>query len=463
MSTVLNAAKTIRYDPEYFQKQHLVDAELVRQNSNTFQAASELGIRVDASAFYPSIEAYYDTGDVPFYRVGDVEGIIDVEKATRIPIEICSRFLTLKTVKPGDILFTKGGAIDRTGYVTSEGAVSRDLIFLNTSCISRSKRLLLFTYFRTAFFRRMLLRSSSQTTQPHLTITLVRELPFFSGSSQIAETVASTVTAAFQYTDVAVRQVHEAEGILFSALGLAGWDPPKPLSYTARAKEVFAARRMDAQFFSIKFDELRKRLLASGAKLKTIRDIRFFNSRGLQPEYVPDGNVYVVNSRHILEARIDYENFERTNRKWLRINERAQLQSGDILTYTTGAKIGRTAHFQFSNSAVASNHVNILRLSEGDPEYVAFVMNSLIGRLQTERYCSGTAQPELYPGDIDKFIVPFIPAAIQTTITNKLQRSEELRSRSRRLLDIATRSVEIAVEEGESAAINFLDQAGNAS
>ena len=76
--------------------------------------------------------------------------------------------------------------------------------------------------------------------------------------------------------------------------------------------------------------------------------------------------MYVINSRHILEARVDYEGLERTSTEWLKINERARLQPGDILTYTTGAKIGRTAHFALSDPAVASNHVNILRLSKGN-------------------------------------------------------------------------------------------------
>ena len=173
----------------------------------------------------------------------------------------------------------------------------------------------------------------------------------------------------------------EAEDTLLKALGLADWTPPEPLSYTARASDAFAARRLDAQYFSSKFDELIQRLSANVTRMETIRDIRSYNARGLQPKYVPEGSVYVVNSRHILEARVDYEGLERTTTEWLKTNERARLQCSDILTYTTGAKIGRTAHFSLSDPAVASNHVNILRLRKGNPEYVAFVMNSLVGRL----------------------------------------------------------------------------------
>jgi len=63
--------------------------------------------------------------------------------------------------------------------VTEEAAASRDLIFLNSSILSNRDRLFLYIYAQTAFFNRQLLRSSSQTAQPHLTITLVRNLPTF--------------------------------------------------------------------------------------------------------------------------------------------------------------------------------------------------------------------------------------------------------------------------------------------
>ena len=431
----------------------------VRDKADEFQTLSDLRIGVDASAFYPSIQEFYDSGELPFYRVGDVDEMVEVERATKISAELCNKFPTLKRVRRGDILFTKGGAIDRTGYVIEEGAVSRDLIFLKTSHLPESKRLLMFTYFRTAFFRRMLLRSSSQTAQPHLTIKLVRELPIFLASDRLSDAVASAVVDAYHHADQAANLLRRAEDTLLEALGLADWEPQEPLSYTARASDAFAAGRLDAQYFSSKFDELLERLLASGARLKTIRDIRFHNARGLQPEYIPEGDVHVVNSRHILEARIDYEGLERTTTEWLKTNERARLQSGDILTYTTGAKIGRTAHFALASPAAASNHVNILRLSEGNPEYVAFVMNSLVGRLQTERHLSGTAQPELYPGDIDKFFVPFIPEGVESSVTARLRESEESRSQARQLLEAAKRAVEIAIENGEAAAMAFLDQA----
>src|SRR5882757_1377874 len=204
-STVIGGSETGRFDPEYFQKQHLADAELVENNSSRFLTFADLGVKVDSSAFYPAIEEYYDTGDLPFLRVADVDTVIDFESCTRIPAELCDRFPTLSRVHPGDIVFTKGGSVARVGLVTQEAAASRDLIFLDSSQLPEVDRAFLYIYVQTGFFNRMLLRSSSQTAQPHLTITLVRRLPAFRAGDGMKNQCMRIVQRAYASRAEAIR------------------------------------------------------------------------------------------------------------------------------------------------------------------------------------------------------------------------------------------------------------------
>lgn len=176
---LLSSAETVRFDPEYFQKVYLHDETVVAARRNEFHKFKDLKLTVDASAFYPSIEAYYDTGDLPFLRVADVDSVIDMNRCTTIPARLCDEFPTLNKVYPGDIVLTKGGSVARIGLVTHEAAVCRDLIFINSSKLPKEEQIFLYLYFQTDFCNRCLIRSSSQTAQPHLTITLVRNLPIF--------------------------------------------------------------------------------------------------------------------------------------------------------------------------------------------------------------------------------------------------------------------------------------------
>ena len=88
--------------------------------------------------------------------------------------------------------------------------------------------------------------------------------------------------------------------------------------------------------------------------------------------------------------------------------------------------------------AAATNHVNILRLKAGeDPLYVAFIMNSIIGRTQTIRYIGGGGQGELYPKDIAKFVVPIVSELEKRRIIIKLNESDTARRSAVKLMDEA--------------------------
>ena len=432
-----------------------------------------IGIVVDASAFYPSIERFYDTGNMPFYRVGDVDGIVDVERATRIPIELCSQFPTLKRVRPGDILLTKGGAIDRAGYVTNEGAVSRDLIFLNTSRLSRSEQLLMFSYFRTAFFRRMLLRSSSQTTQPHLTITLVRELPIYWGSPQLADDVASIVAAAFLYTETAAKHAYEAGHTLLATLGLAGWSPPEPLSYTARARDAFAARRMDAEHFKVKFQMAADSLVDAGATgFVELGDLLDDLANGHTPlkHNLRIGDIPFLAAEHIHDFTIDYE----TRKRICRTHHTGELRRtalcmGDVLMTIKG-RVGNTALVQHQNPVANINQdVALLRFKKNTPPvwYFLSYMNSAFGKLEVEKWSTGQINPFLGLYNLKKIRIPLFDDSFMEDVGQRTRQSVQtalrLRSQAKQMLETAKRAVEIAIESGEQTALSFLDQTEGAN
>ena len=195
--------------------------------------------------------------------------------------------------------------------------------------------------------------------------------------------------------------------------------------------------------------------------IKRIKDIQLHNGRGLQPDYAENGELNVINSRHILERELDYKNFEKTNIDSWDTQVKARIYRNDILTYTTGANIGRTQVYLSDEKALASNHVNILRIENENPVYVAFVLNSKIGRLQTEQLSAGSAQQELYPKDIDNFYIPLINKDTQTQIADLVQQSFALKAKSERLLETAKRAVEIAIETDEQTAMAYInDQIG---
>ena len=281
-------------------------------------------------------------------------------------------------------------------------------------------------------------------------------------SSHFLKRIDSTVASAYLHRRNADSVYTKGESMLLQALSLDTWKPPEPLTYTCLASEAFARERIDAEHFQPKYKALLAHIRKQAARCSYVDEFAVFCDRGDQPTYFDDGLLSVVNSRHILETGLDYDNFERTDaRYWNDVAfKTARIYQHDILTYTTGANIGRTAAYLSEEKALASNHVNLLRVIGENPIYVAAVMNSMIGRWQTYMYATGSAQVELYPNDVRRFIIPFVDAKTEKTVIGAVESSHDSRQRSHALLDAVKRAVEIAIDDSEAVAMSILKTQG---
>lgn len=227
------------------------------------------------------------------------------------------------------------------------------------------------------------------------------------------------------------------EGLSFARQSLTVTMTETENTWISTCHEAIRNARLDPQFFSPEFTEAEKEFKRHAARIRPIKDFVVVNNRGVQPAWDDNGEVLVVASANILGGRIDYENLRRTTLEEWKSQEKARVIDGDILMYTTGANIGRAAVYRGEAKVLASNHVNILRIREEDPEYVAFVLNSSVGRKQTRRCCSGSGQAEIYSKDIAKFLIPFLRHREQQTIVSKLRDAEEARKHSASLVQDA--------------------------
>ena len=456
---VTESAETLRLDPEYFQKIHLNDDSVIRERSNRFANFSDFGLTVDASAFYPSIEPYYGIGNLPFLRVADVDRVIDFENCTRIPEELVEIHSTLNSVSEGDIVLTKGGSVARSALVTRRAAVSRDLIFINASKLPDYQSKALSIYFQTKFFQRLLVRSSSQTAQPHLTLTLVKNLAILKMSENFSKTIAKMLLDSNDIRNKSIIHQEQAEALVLSALGLEQWQPPEALTYERSVRDVIGAGRLDAEFFKLKYTNLVEKI-RSTHHFSSLGDLLSVNERGKQPLYSPAGYP-VVNSKYVTsgEVRIDEDN---RFGDW--DGQQTLIQKGDVLINGTGVgTIGRAAPYLHNFSALPDNHVTILRPRKEaiDSTYLAVFLNSMLGQMQVSQRLRGSSgQIELYPTDVAQFTVWIAPDNIQLKIRELVENSKDARQSSFRLLEAAKRAVEIAIEDSETVALKYLSEIG---
>jgi restriction endonuclease S subunit len=294
----------------------------------------------------------------------------------------------------------------------------------------------LFLYLNTEFARDQIARYARPTGQYNLNLQEVGHIyvPIIPKAAQ--EHVESLIVAAAKLKRTAIEDYARAEAELRTRLDLDKLKLEKSMGYDALLSTVQGAHRLDAQHYDPRFKQLIDHL--SQFPLTRIRDIRTFNKRGVQPFYVSNGPIDVVTSQHLGPMHVGYNALSKTSLATFNAASDAHIRNEDLLIYTTGAYVGRTNVYLSHSPALASNHVNILRLRRGvDSGYMGLVFQSIIGQLQTAKFSRGTAQAELYPSDIDRFIVPLLDVHIQKRLGNLVRSSLDMELRSRALVEDA--------------------------
>lgn len=446
------SASTRRLDPEYFQKRYLADQALVQSRPADFQSFARLGLKVDGSAFYPSIEEYYGTGELPFLRVADVDSVIDFENCLRIPSELCDRFPTLARVYDGDIVLTKGGSVARVGLVTQEAAASRDLIFLNSNILQSRDRAFLYLYAQTEFFNRILVRSSSQTAQPHLTITLVRDLPVLQAGEELKSLCAQMIEQVYLARAAAISKAKLAEEILTLAIGLAGWNPPETIGYSAKSSEVSGAGRLDSQYFAPRVAELIKRLGSGGRRVAEVapaRLERFVPSGRGSFRYMEISNVHSDGTAATEEIPLSDAPSRAT---WY-------VRKGDVVTSTVRPNRRLSALVSpAQDGCVASSGFVVLQPKAVSAEVLLTYLRLPIVCELMDLHTSASLYPAISQTDLLGLPFPLISSAAQGHIVAAVREAQAARVEAHYLLDRAKHAVGIAIEESEAAALKYLKE-----
>jgi type I restriction enzyme S subunit len=405
--------------------------------------------------------ADYQVEGVPFILSENVkEGWIDIGSVRYIS-ERHHQSLAKSKIRSGDVLVTKTGV-----YFGKSAVVDEQLGEANTIAHVGILRLgaghdpyVLSTFLNCRYGQTQLRRRGIKATRPEIKLVEFQDIQAPLVSLELAQSLRAIIQKSKGIRREVEKAFLTASSTLLAALGLAGWTPPEPLAYSARASDAFAAGRLDAQYFRPLFAEIAERLRLTGHGVE-LGSMLTTNARGRQPQYAVAG-LPVVNSKHVRTNRVLLDD----NRTATEEGSRVIIGYGDVLVNGTGVgTIGRAAAYLHPDRALPDNHVTVLRAEHLDPVYLALFLNSPLGQWQIERYIKGSSgQIELYPNDIAKVVVWQAPKEVQSAMRQAVMDAFAQERRAKELLVAAKRAFEIAIEDSEAAAIGYLTQVEQAA
>lgn len=453
--------RTARIDAEYFQKRFLRSAGLIERWDRDHVAA--LTHVSDGNHF--SISDDFVEEGVPYYRGQDVTGRFFVETAA--PIHITreaydEKHMIRSHLKKGDVLLSIIGTIGELSLVASEdpATCSCKLAILRPRKVSPEY---LAIFLRSEHGQNQIERMTRGAVQKGLILEDMDQLWVPKVSEPFENRIVETVRASRASRDLTTRKQMEAEGVLLAALGLANWTPPEPLAYSARASDVFASARFDAQYFMPAKEQVKLSLAALPGQLLSDR------VDSIRDQWVPDRAPPTMRVRNydVTDALVPLLDAEKGPSFAADIGSMKKvLKDGDVAISRLRAYLKEVAVVRTGDAipSVGSSEFIVLRPKGKaiSPETLMVFLRSAPAQTVLKWCQDGSQHPRFSEGDLLSIPVPDAVATVSEQITKIVQDGFTARHRARKLLEAAKRAVEIAIEDGEPAAMVYLDQAEGA-
>ena len=450
-----------RIDAECYQKKYVLTKKKLSALKNTL-----LGKEV--SKFYKGIfdikaESYSDSG-VPFVRIGDLKDcIIDTSNITYIPqLEHLKNHKT--ALRKGDIILSKTAYPAASFVNLSECNTSQDTIAIRLKENSQIESEYLVVFLNSKFGFYQMERWFTGNVQMHLNLSDSRNIIIPIPSKTLQNTIKSLFFNVIWLKKQSVMEFNQAQTLLLSELGLADWEPKHRLTFVKSYFSAQRAERIDAEYFQPKYEEIVHAIksYAGGwdklGNLVTMKKCVEVGSREYLNEGIPFVRVSNLNPFEITEEKyISEALYEEIMQH--------QPEQGEIL-FSKDATPGIAYYLREQPPKIIPSG-GILRLkSKTDKlnnEYLTLVLNSILTKEQVNRDVGGSVILHWRPDQVQGTVIPILPKEKQTQIQQKVTESFNLRKQSKHLLECAKRAVEMAIEQDEQTAIDWLEDETNST
>ncbi|WP_148654310.1 hypothetical protein [Paraburkholderia caribensis] len=459
-SQVLADNRDKRLDSQYFRRAALAADQLILRHSP--EPISSLSSEVRSFGAYALTNEFeYQDEGIPFLRGTNYSGnFINFSDVLHISDE-AHRLLHKSEVRPGMVLLSMSGSVGSVAVALESWAYpinsNQDIAKIVPASVSP---FYLAAYLSSRYGRIQINRQPVGSVQQHVFLWMIERLQIPRFSGRLEAQVSATAEKAYLQHETAFDAVDVAENELISALGFANWTPPEPLAYSARAAEVFASGRFDAQYFMPAKEQVRQSLAALPGQLLSDR------VDSIREQWVPDRAPATMRVRNydVTDALVPLLDAEKGPSFAADIGSMKKVfKDGDVAISRLRAYLKEVAVVRTGDDipSVGSSEFIVLR-----PKGTAISPETLMVFLRSApvqtilKWCQdGSQHPRFSESDLLSISVPDAVAEVSVQITKIVEDGFTARYRAQKLLEAAKRAVEIAIEDGEHAAMNYLNQA----
>lgn len=439
---------------------------------NSHLKYERIGNCLENAQYGVSISMNEDGSGYPIYRMNEIHNMlcdIDVSKGANLEQHELKTF----KLKNRDVLFNRTNSFEwvgRTGIYYKNERDNRDFVFASylVRFIPDQKKILpeyLAAFLNTKYGIKDVKRRARQSiNQTNVNPEEVKEIKIPLLAFGIQNKIASNFEKAYDNLILSQQKYAEAENLLLETVGFHSFQPSTEAVNVKSFKESFLATgRLDAEYYQPKYEKLIQLIKGYKDSFTLLANEGDFINGSFIPE-----NFYVENSKRAyirikelsLNKPIEKKQMIFISHDFNRTNE-TQVKENDFVIATIGNTIGKVNLIpkELENS-FPSNNTSVFRLKNRNYNFYYFeiLLRSKLVQLQVEKEYTQTAQPKISNNSLQNIVIPKIDNIVQTKIEKLSKESYTLKAESEHLLEVSKRAIEIAIEESEEVAFDFINE-----
>lgn len=452
--------RTLRIDSEFYKKENLIIEQLLQKTKylplTRFVSVSD--------GNHMTISDRFTSEGIPYYRGQDVKSFF-IEDSHPVCIDDMSfnmPYMVRSHLQKGDVLLSIVGTIGKLSLVNSnqKATCSCKLAILRPKKEAIGETIA--TFLTSKYGQNQINKYTRGAVQMGLILEDMDQLLVPDFSEKFITKISELFVNMNYIKSFSITAYEKANSMLLNALSFEMQKESDNIVYAEKSfMESFkSSGRLDAEYYLPKYDTLfatlnkYKTLPLGGTQgLVSIKKSIEPGSEAYQEEGIPfirvsDVDKYEISTPPIMLSKDIVPNIEDLYPK------------KDTILLSKDGSIGIAYKLEKDMEAVTSGALLHLTVNDSNvvlPDYLTLVLNSPIVQLQAERDCNGAIIQHWKPSDIEKVLIPILDMSVQREIASKVQESFRLREESKRLLDLAVKTVEMAIESDEESALLWLE------
>ena len=429
---------------------------------NNFQTFNNLKIIVKGGKRIPKGEEFSAEG-YPYIRAQDNKmELIFSEMSPKINESIYQKLKNYE-VKYNDIIITNvGNSIGDVGLFKEKDMKC----ILTENCVKVYNRNSLireyiYAFMKTKYGESQIKRETVGTAQPKLALERIREFKIIGITEDIQLKIKELIDTSVEKIILSKKLYSKAEHILISELGLENFNPSNEKVSIKTLKESFLKTgRLDSEYYQPKYEIFDEKISNVGVeKLENICSLINYGTVPTSPYVKNNKSIPYIKGMNLKNCFIvgELDEIESTEE----LQDKYFTKENDIIISQMGTvgDVGVVTKEQ-ENYLFASFTIRV-RLNDErfNPYFVgAYIQNVAKDFYLYRNIAQASVRQNTDLPTIKNMPIPLVKKEVQDEIASYIKQSMEYSKKAKELLEISTKSVEIAIDKDEETAYNFLDR-----